>query len=78
VQGGTMLMRGTSSVTTAGFGNPVVATTELAMAAVISILSLLAPVFIAVVVLLALAWIARKFWLRSHPRISATGHPTLT
>ena len=78
VQGGTMLMRGTSSVTTAGFGNPVVATTELAMAAVISILSLLAPIFIAVVVLLALVWIARKFWLRSHPRISATGHPTLT
>ena len=65
-------------MTTAGFGNPLVATIEFAMAAVISILSLLAPIFIAVVVLLALVWIARKFWLRSHPRISTTGHPTLT
>ena len=78
VQGGTMLLRGASSVTTAGFGNPVVATAELAMAAVISILSLLAPVFIAVVVLLALVWIARKLWLRSQTRVTAPGHPTLS
>jgi len=77
VQGGTMLIRGTSSVTTAGFGNPLVATTELAMAAVISILSLLAPVFIAVVVLLALVLIARKFWLRSHTRVTVPTHPPL-
>ena len=77
VQGGTMLLRGASSATTAGFGNPVVATTELALAAVISILSLLAPVFIAVVVLLALVWIARKLWLRSQTRVTAPGHPPL-
>jgi hypothetical protein len=78
VQGGTMFLRGASSVATAGFGNPLVATTELAMAAVTSVLSLLAPVFIAVVVLLALVWIARKLWLRSQMRVSASGHPTLS
>jgi len=78
VQSGTMLLRGASSVTTAGFGNPLVATTELALAAVISVLSLLAPVFIAVVVLLALAWIARKLWLRTQTRVTAPGHPPLS
>ena len=78
VQGGTILLRGASSVTTAGFGNPLVATAELAGAAVISVLSLLAPVFIAVVVLLGLAWIARKLWLRSQTRVTAPGHPTLS
>jgi len=78
VQGGTMLLRGASSVTTAGFGNPVVATAELAAAATISILSLLAPVFIAVVVLLGLVWIARKLWLRTQTRVTAPGHPPLS
>lgn len=78
VQGGTMVMRGASSVTTAGFGNPLVATTELVLAAVISVLSLLAPVFLAVVVLLGLIWMARKLWLRSQTRVTAPGHPTLS
>ncbi len=78
VQGGTMLLRGASSVTTAGFGNPVVATAELAAAATISILSLLVPVLIRVVVLLGLVWIARKLWLRSQTRVTAPGHPPLS
>jgi hypothetical protein len=78
VQGGTMLLRGASTVTTAGFGNPLVATTELIVAALISVLSLLAPLFIAVVVLLALVWIARKLWLRSHTRVSLPTHPNLS
>ena len=78
VQGGTILLRGASSATTAGFGNPVVATAELAGAAVISVLSLLAPVFIAVVVLLGLAWIARRLWLRSRTCVTAPRHPTLS
>lgn len=78
VQGGTMLLRGASSVTTAGFGNPVVATAELAAAATISILSLLVPVLIGVVVLLGLVWIARKLWLRSQTRVTAPGHPPLS
>src|SRR5882672_8402999 len=52
VQGTTVLARGASTVTTAGLGNPLVATAELGGAVVTSILAILAPVL--VLVLLAL------------------------
>jgi uncharacterized membrane protein YoaK (UPF0700 family) len=73
-----MLLRGASTATTAGFGNPLVASVELAGAAAVSILSLLAPVLVAVVVLFALIWIARRLWLRSQARGTAPGHPSLS
>jgi hypothetical protein len=46
VQGATVITRGASTVTTAGVGNPVVATLELAAAVVTSVLTLVAPVFV--------------------------------
>jgi hypothetical protein len=78
VQGGTMLVRGASSATTAGFGNPIVATIELAGAAAISILSLLAPFLVAGLLLILFVWIGRKLWLRTPKSVSVPTHPTLS
>jgi len=43
-------LRGASTATTAGFGNPLVATAELAGAVTVSIVSLIAPLLAALVV----------------------------
>lgn len=52
----TTLVRGTSTVTTAGLGNPVVATLELIVALAVSILSVLAPwIALLIAVLLCVA-----------------------
>lgn len=63
-QGTTALLRGHSTVLTAGFGNPIIATGELVSALAVSILSILAPwIALLVVIILAVAtWrIARRF-----------------
>jgi hypothetical protein len=78
VQGGTMLLRGTSSATTAGFGNPIVATVELAGATAVSVLSLLAPMLITALLLVLMVWVGRTLWLRSLKRVSPPAHPTLS
>ena len=54
VQSGTTLLRLHSSAFTAGLGNPVVATGELAGSVSLSVLAVLAPVLAAVLVLLVL------------------------
>ena len=54
VQSGTTLLRLHSSAWTAGLGNPVVATGELAGSVSLSVLAVLAPVLAAVLVLLVL------------------------
>jgi hypothetical protein len=59
-----------STATTGGIGNPVVSTTETAGAAVMTGVSLIAPViaFILVIVLLYLVFrIGRKIWKKTHP-----------
>ncbi len=53
VQGSTVSLRAASGATTAGLGNPVVATAELAGASVTSLVSVLFPVFALVGVILA-------------------------
>ena len=51
VQGATVVARGTSSVTTAGIGNPLLALTELSASAIITVLAIALP-------LVALAFVA--------------------
>ncbi|MFT4033199.1 MAG: DUF4126 domain-containing protein [Siphonobacter sp.] len=55
IQAGTALLRVGSTATTAGFGNPVVATVENGFATIFSIVGLFFPVFVAVLVL-GLLW----------------------
>jgi hypothetical protein len=68
VQGSTVLARGASMVTTAGFGNPVVATVELVGAVVTCILAFMAP-FVVVGLLVALLVIVGVKWLRRKPKL---------
>jgi hypothetical protein len=64
VQGSTVLARAASTVATGGFGNPVVATAELAASLAFTVLALVMPVlalFAAVlVVLLSILWVRRR------------------
>jgi hypothetical protein len=60
VQAGTGLLRLASSKTTAGAGNPVVATGENALAIGGTALSFVIPVVIAVLFLLLIGWIIKK------------------
>lgn len=56
VNGSTALVRGASTVTTAGLGNPIVAVMELAGAVAMSLLAVLAPFLAFVAVVLVLGW----------------------
>ena len=56
VQVGTVALRGLSTATTGGAGNPVIPTGEWVSAILISILSFLAPVLIVVVLIIAAIW----------------------
>ena len=67
VQGSTVLVRGASTATTAGLGNPVVAAFELAGTVVTSILALVAP-FAVVGLLVALLVIVGVKWFRRKPK----------
>jgi hypothetical protein len=60
IQLGTGLLRLLSSKTTAGLGNPVVATSENAAAATGSVLSFFFPVFIAGLLVILIGWIVFK------------------
>src|SRR5438105_6886709 len=62
VQGTTVLARGTSTATTAGLANPVVATAELGGSIITSILALLAPVVVVVLIAAFLFIFVRKFF----------------
>jgi hypothetical protein len=78
VQGTTVLTRGASTITTAGFGNPIVATLELGGAIVTSILAIVAPV-LAVVLLAALLLLCGRnllHWFRTPtPSPASAGTP---
>jgi hypothetical protein len=65
-QGTTALLRGHSTVLTAGFGNPIIATGELVSALAVSILSILAP-WIALLVALVLLAAAYRLMRRGRP-----------
>lgn len=60
VQAGSMLARATSTATTAGLGNPVVATGEWMGSLALTLLAIVAPVLILLVLVLALAWWWRR------------------
>jgi len=72
VQGGTTLLRLKSSLLTAGLGNPVVATAELAGSLLLSGLALLAPILAVAVVILVLGLLTRRLirLLRQRGRVS--------
>jgi len=72
VQGGTTLLRLKSSLLTAGLGNPVVATAELAGSLLLSGLALLAPILAVAVVVLVLGLLTRRLirLIRQRGRVS--------
>jgi len=61
IQGGTALTRLASTKLTAGIGNPVVATGEHAAAIGTSVLSLLMPLIVAAIVIVAITYLLMKF-----------------
>lgn len=65
IQGGTVAARGTSSVTTAGMGNPVFATIELGGALFGTLLAVTLPFVAACLSILCCLWIVR-FILKRH------------
>jgi hypothetical protein len=76
VQGSTVLARGASTATTAGFGNPVVASLELAGAVGTSILAVLAPLLVVVLLVILLVIIAVKWLRRKRKALSGFVQPT--
>jgi hypothetical protein len=60
VQTGTALLRLFSTKTTAGFGNPIVATTEHAAAFGTSIFAIIAPVIAGIIMLVVIGWMIMK------------------
>jgi hypothetical protein len=62
-QGATTVLRGTSTVTTAGLGNHALATTEIAGAVVMSVLAIVFP-YVALIAALIFIVIAWRFVLR--------------
>lgn len=71
VQGTTVLTRGASTLTTAGLGNPLLATIELGGAVITSILAIVAPVVAVVLVAAVLVLCGRALFRRfyaSRPR----------
>ena len=72
IQTATVMIRGTSTATTAGFGNFIVATMELIASVCTTIMALLLPVFCAGLVLLAAAVALLRF---RKPRAVASAKP---
>ena len=58
---GTLALRGLSTATTGGAGNPVISTGEWTSAILISILSFLVPVLMVVALIIAAIWFVRWF-----------------
>jgi hypothetical protein len=63
---GKSLVRGASTATTGGLGNPLVATAEVFGATITSILSLIVPVSVVVVAVIVMIIAMRKLWRRRH------------
>ncbi|WP_374295572.1 DUF4126 domain-containing protein [Acinetobacter sp.] len=71
VQASTVAVRGVSTATTGGVGNPVIATGEWIGAIVLSILSLITPVLVVILVFLILVLVVR--WVRRKKRENLAG-----
>ena len=64
VQVATTLVRGTSSATTGGLGNPIVSTGELAAASGITLLAIIAPIIIILVLCIIAYWVIKRLMKR--------------
>lgn len=72
VQLSTVAVRGLSTVTTGGIGNPVVSTGEWISALVVSVLSFFVPVLVVIVGIIAMIWGVRWIRLKKKNRIPST------
>lgn len=79
IQTGTTLLRAGSTATTAGLGNPVLATLENLLAIVGSVLGLLLPLLMAAVAMVGVVWLLTRLrrWRqrRAARRMAASAHP---
>jgi hypothetical protein len=73
VKGTAILTRGTSTVSTAGLANPILATAELGGSLVMSLLAIFVPALVLVVVLALLSW---TVWRVVRKRQIARIHPS--
>ena len=71
VQTGTVLTRAASTATTGGLGNPIVATVELGLSVIMSLLAVLVPFVAAILVLLIGIFVGRKLWKRFRPQVAS-------
>ncbi|MEO6184201.1 MAG: DUF4126 domain-containing protein [Verrucomicrobiota bacterium] len=62
VQGATVVTRGASTVSTAGFANPILATIELGSSIVTSVLSVIAPYVVIIFLVAILFFFGKKFF----------------
>jgi hypothetical protein len=67
IQGGTVITRGASTATTAGFANPIFATIELGGAVVTTLAAFVAPIAACVIILLLIVICARKIIRKLRP-----------
>ncbi|KGT47931.1 MULTISPECIES: DUF4126 domain-containing protein [unclassified Acinetobacter] len=70
VQFGTVALRGLSTATTGGAGNPVISTGEWISAAVLSIFSFFIPVLVVIALIIAVVWFVR--WFRKNKNDKTT------
>jgi hypothetical protein len=75
LSGTTAVVRGASTVTTAGLGNPIIATVELVGSVFMSLLALVAPLLALLVVLVAIGWLANRL-VRRRARAPKPGAPS--
>ena len=67
IQGGTVFTRAASTTTSGGLANPLVATGELILSVLTSILALVMPILVLLVLAVLAVFFGRKLWKRSHP-----------
>jgi len=71
IQSSTVLLRGTSSATTGGFGNFLVATGELLLSLVMTLLALVLPILAAALVAFVAVYLLLRLSRRKHVRSAA-------
>jgi hypothetical protein len=76
VQAGTVLVRGTSTATTGGLGNPLVAAAELASSVVMSLLAIFVPV-IACLAFVAMAILTVRLFMKWRKKRAALSRPSI-
>jgi len=66
VQTGTVVTRAASTTTTAGFGNPIVATLELILSVFFGLVAIIVPWLALFLIAAVLIFLGRKLWKRYH------------